>query len=221
MAVSQNGYPANNISLTHVKKIPGTTRELRVRKGPAGDLLIWVAAQFHKRVEKIDGGQLDDWGYAERPIRGSQVLSNHASGTAIDLNAPKHPLGVSGTFSAAQVREIHKILREAQGCVRWGGDYIGRKDEMHFEIVASEAACRKALQKVEKTTPDWWETVDDKKFVSLVRKAMTEGFQIKKLTDGKKTDLRVLVQWIHKHVTDIKGRMDSVEARLKKLEGDA
>jgi HK97 family phage portal protein len=35
----------------------------------------------------------DDWGYAERPIRGSTVVSNHASGTAIDLNATCWTLG--------------------------------------------------------------------------------------------------------------------------------
>lgn len=148
MPVSQNGYPANDVNLTSVRRIPGTERDIRVRKGPAGDLLLWVAGQFDARVENIDGGQLDDWGYAEREIRGGVELSNHASGTAIDLNAPRHPLGASGTFSRAQVKAIHRILSQAGYCVRWGGDYRGRKDEMHFEVNASEAACRKALARV-------------------------------------------------------------------------
>src|SRR5690606_40973897 len=83
---SQNGYTANDVNLTKVYDIPGTRRQIRLRKGPAGELLVWVASQFDKRVEDIDAGQLDDWGYAERPIRGGTELSNHASGTAIDLN---------------------------------------------------------------------------------------------------------------------------------------
>ncbi len=62
------------------------------------------------------------------------VLSNHSSGTAIDLNAPRHPLGTSGTFSATQRSHIRSILNSCNGVVRWGGDYSGRKDEMHFEI---------------------------------------------------------------------------------------
>jgi peptidoglycan hydrolase-like protein with peptidoglycan-binding domain len=38
------------------------------------------------------------------------------------------------------VRTIHAILDEVGGVVRWGGDYVGRKDEMHFEIVGNAAA---------------------------------------------------------------------------------
>lgn len=146
--VSQNGYPANNRELVSSRLIPGTSRKVTVRNGPAGDLLLWVAGEFDRQVEDIDAGQLDDWGYAERQIIGGAELSNHASGTAIDLNAPKHPLGVANTFSVKQRAAIHAILARAQGCVRWGGDYSGRVDEMHFEIVKNEAACRTALAAV-------------------------------------------------------------------------
>jgi len=73
-------------------------------------------------------------GHAYREISGSTTLSNHASGTAIDLNAPRHPLGASGTFSSTQVSRIRSILTYCDGVVRWGGDYATRKDEMHFEI---------------------------------------------------------------------------------------
>jgi len=147
MAVSQNGYSANDINATSTRQIPGTSRKVRVRKGPAGDLLLWVAAQFDARVEDIDPGQLDDWGYAERPIRGGTQLSNHSSGTAIDLNATRHPLGTPplASFSATQVATIRAIIRATNGCVRWGGDYSGRTDPMHFEIVASESRCADVL----------------------------------------------------------------------------
>ena len=66
-------------------------------------------------------------------------LSNHAGGYALDLNAPSHGLGAVGTFSPAQVRAIRSVLAEVNGVVRWGGDYTGRKDEMHVEIVGTPA----------------------------------------------------------------------------------
>lgn len=153
MPTSQNGYPANNPSLVSSRLVPGTTRKLTVRKGPAGDLLLWVAAQFDEFVEDIEQGILDDWGYAERPIRGSTTtLSNHASGTAIDLNATAHPLGTDPhrNFSQQEIDRIHAILAKTDGCVRWGGDYTGRQDGMHFEINngVSEARCAAVLKKL-------------------------------------------------------------------------
>lgn len=146
MATSQNGYTANDPSLTQSWKIPGTARAVRLRKGSPGNLLVLWAAWFDKNVEDIEAGQLDDWGYAERPIRGSTTtLSNHASGTAIDLNSTKHPLAAVGTFTAAQASKIRSQLKAYGGCIRWGGDYAGRKDEMHFEIVKDVATCNKVL----------------------------------------------------------------------------
>jgi hypothetical protein len=96
-------------------------------------------------VEPIDSGQLDDWGYALRRISGSNSWSNHASGTALDLNALKHPQGRRGTFTPRQERLIRRWLFDHDSCVRWGGDYRTRADEMHFEVVKDIWACRQAL----------------------------------------------------------------------------
>jgi hypothetical protein len=173
MPTSQNGYPANNPALVSSRFVPGTTRKLTVRKGPAGDLLLWVAAQFDKLVEDIEQGILDDWGYAERPIRGSATeLSNHASGTAIDLNATSHPLATDPprNFSRAEIEAIHGIIGRTQGCVRWGGDYTGRKDGMHFEIVRNESACANVLKSLT-TSSDWIDMASKEE----VRDAVHEG----------------------------------------------
>jgi hypothetical protein len=121
-----------------------------LEKGNAGYLLTHFAAWFDKNIEDIEAGQLDDWGYAERPIRGGTDLSNHASGTAIDLNALKHPLGAVNTFSVAQRNSIRAKLKEYEGAIRWGGDYTGRKDEMHFEINASRAVVDRVAAKLQK-----------------------------------------------------------------------
>lgn len=157
MATSQNGYRANDRTLVSSRLVPGTTRKMTVRNGPAGDLLLWVAAQFDKLVEDIEQGVLDDWGYAERTIRGdSTTLSNHASGTAIDLNATAHPLGTAPTanYSKDEIANIRAIVALTEGCVRWGGDYTGRKDGMHFEINdgVTEARCAQVLAKLTKST---------------------------------------------------------------------
>lgn len=139
MRSSQNGWPASKdpeeIQIVS-KRVPGTGLKLRVA-APVAPLLIAFARDFHKEIERINEGQLDDWGYAYRDIRGASTLSNHASGTAIDLNATQHPLGAENTFTDEQARTIRRLCRKYG--LRWGGDYRNRKDEMHFEIAMNAA----------------------------------------------------------------------------------
>jgi len=135
MVNSQNGWAVD--PPRRLRTVPGSTVQIVVADGPAGDVLMYLASQFDKRVEDIDPGIHDDWGYANRTVRGSTSISNHASATAIDLNATQHPLGAVGTFTANQREAIRQILVECGGVVRWGGNYSGRKDEMHFEIVGT------------------------------------------------------------------------------------
>ena len=145
MESSYNGYPASkdpaeiNIKSYLVK---GTDRKLRCASS-VGPLLAAFAAEFHELIEPIDEGTFDDWGYAYRMVRGNATkLSCHSSGTAIDLNATKHALGKIGTFPAEKVPMIRALAKKYG--LKWGGDYVNRKDEMHFEIEVS-AAKAKAL----------------------------------------------------------------------------
>jgi hypothetical protein len=113
----------------------------------AAPLLVAFAEDFHELIEPIDGGALDDWGYCYREVR--QVpgkLSNHASGSAIDLNASRHPLGKAGTFPAEKVPMIQALAKK-YGLV-WGGDYKNRKDEMHFEIAQNPIKTAKLIEKL-------------------------------------------------------------------------
>lgn len=149
MPTSQNGYSANDRSLIASFVVPGTSRKLALRKGDCAVVLLDFAAWFHREIEPIDTGSLDDWGYAERMVRGSSTtLSNHASGTGMDLNAPRHPLGRVGTFTAAQTAKIRAKLKEYGGVIRWGGDYVNRKDEMHFEINKGIAAVKAVADRI-------------------------------------------------------------------------
>jgi peptidoglycan hydrolase-like protein with peptidoglycan-binding domain len=156
---SQNGYTANDRSVIRSATIAGTDVKVAVRTGPAGDLLLYAAARWHREVEPLRApdGVLDCWGYAERLIRGSSTeLSNHASGTALDLRARAHPLGTptARTYTAAQIAAAHRIIDDCQGALRWGGDYANparggvagaRVDSMHVEANAPEARCAQVL----------------------------------------------------------------------------
>lgn len=150
MPVSQNGWPLQPARSS--RRVPGTNVSFTVADGPAGDVLMYVAAQFHLRVERLDEA-VDDWGYASRPIAGTTVPSNHASATAIDLNALRHVQHNRGTFTAAQVAEIRKILSEVSYVVNWGGDWnSGSLDEMHFEISGSPSSVAAAAQRISGTS---------------------------------------------------------------------
>jgi hypothetical protein len=131
---SQNGWVANDRSRIKVWTIPGTTIRLSLEKNDGGFVLTHFLEWFAKVIEPIDLGRPDDWGYAERNIVGGKDVSNHASGTAFDVNSLKHPLGAINTFDPRQRAMIRNKLLYYDGCIRWGGDYNTRKDDMHFEI---------------------------------------------------------------------------------------
>lgn len=149
MAVSQNGWRANDRSLIKYWRAGRNQVLLSSRKGDVQTVMAYVANRFDAEVHTLvqKNGQ---WGYAERPIRGSRTTSNHASGTAIDLDAALHPLGTqpSANFGKEQLTAIRRIVNACNGVVRWGGDYHGRKDGMHFEINAGTAAVAALAKKI-------------------------------------------------------------------------
>lgn len=86
----------------------------------------------------------DDWGFAARPTRGYEdewaathnfrYWSNHGWGLALDLDATDHPLNRRGTGIPSWVVDVaHKWG------LSWGGDYVTRPDEMHWEFLGTPA----------------------------------------------------------------------------------
>lgn len=70
--------------------------------------------------------------YNKRKIRGSDTKwSNHAYGAAIDINAEENGFNVAGNIPLPMIAAF-----KSEGA-RWGGDYKGRKDPMHFEFCDS------------------------------------------------------------------------------------
>lgn len=128
---SYNGWPANSdkaaIGVVSSEWFPGGAKA-----GDVTTVLAYVAREFNARVEPLTAGW--GWGYTYKAnVNNPSQLSCHASGTALDLNAPDHPNGSSGTFTDAQRGQIYAILDEVQGAVSWLEGY----DEMHFEIQVS------------------------------------------------------------------------------------
>lgn len=126
------GSPASAIGVANYS-VPGTSVVLPVKSGDVATVLMYVAGRFNGEVEPLRAGQC--WGYSYRKnVNNPSVWSNHASGTAIDLNAVLHPNGAKGTFTGSQVASIRSILSFCGDVIYWGGDYRGTTDEMHFEI---------------------------------------------------------------------------------------
>lgn len=136
------GVNANAVARKTAKKFPGG-----VKSGDVEFLLMYLAGEIHRRVEPLGTGC---WGYAYRQNRNANNLSCHASGTAIDVNAPAHPNGKRGTWSAKKKTEVREILAECGGVIRWGEDFGGTVDGMHFEIHGDAAAVKKAADALRK-----------------------------------------------------------------------
>lgn len=129
------GTPGSTIGI-RTFPIAGTNVRLELVGGDAGTILAYVARRFNTEVEGLDRYQCGGYEY-RRNVNNPSVWSNHASGTAMDLNWSRHPNGARGTFSSGQVGAIRNILAACNGTVYWGGDYRGTTDEMHFEINVS------------------------------------------------------------------------------------
>jgi D-alanyl-D-alanine carboxypeptidase len=149
MSVSYNGWSASpslalrDCTVAGVSAVPGVRDNDDVYV-----VLHYVMEQWHERVEALVPGWC--WGFNFRPTTNDNSLSCHASGTAIDLNAPRHPFGVSpyANLNQQQIDTIHEIIADLP--IVWGGDYrdADNKDAMHFEIMGSAAAVAAAADRI-------------------------------------------------------------------------
>jgi hypothetical protein len=92
---------------------------------------IWEACG--KDQAKVEATGLSEYGgsFNYRLIRGSSAISNHSFAIAIDLAPTGNALGVT----KGKMPRFAVDAFKAQGA-KWGGDYAGRKDWMHFEFVS-------------------------------------------------------------------------------------
>ena len=86
------------------------------------------------RVRHGRGSLTSAGGYHKRKISGTDRWSNHSWGGAGDFNAPANPYSRNGVTDFP-VDETRRIARDLG--FRWGWDYTGKKDAMHFEYLGS------------------------------------------------------------------------------------
>jgi hypothetical protein len=132
MSASQNGWRVLTRDQCADVAVPGGVLPVHPALAP---IFLDLATRFHETVEPLVWPGC--WGWANRPIKGSTTTSNHASGTAIDLNAPAHPQGVAAgkTFTRAQVAAVSALLSRYHGLIVWGGTWsLPSTDGMHFEL---------------------------------------------------------------------------------------
>lgn len=210
---SQNGWPANDPTLVSKQRVNGTDCYLTVRKDAPGLLLLEVAEAYNREVEPLSltRGAPDDWSYSERPIRGGWELSNHASGTAVDFNATLHPLGYDprASFSTKQIFAIDTILVVCKGVVRWGGNYTGRKDGMHWEINDRQTvtSCERALTAMQRYNGG------DQLSAQFEADARMRWPKEDTLEHDLRTDLhykQVQIDELVKYVHDVDGKLDRI-----------
>jgi hypothetical protein len=93
----------------------------------------WEDVERHRLLDRVLSW---DGSFVPRLVRGSTSRpSNHAFGTAFDINARWNGLGVTPPPAGVKgsVRELVPIF-EKYGFF-WGGNYRHRPDGMHFEVV--------------------------------------------------------------------------------------
>lgn len=145
---SQNGWPVVDKAACDQGPYQGIRFPNGILAGDVAVIARWQLRRYVTDVEPLHGGQC--WGWYVKKIEGTSTISNHASATAWDCNAQLHPMGLPArhSMSAAQVTACRAIVRDAGGVLRWGGDYTGRPDPMHWEINADQVAAHRLATKI-------------------------------------------------------------------------
>lgn len=138
------GWP--NAQESKMLTVSGGGVKVRVRRevGPLVQVLLDVTVSLGYPL-KVGAC----WGFANRPIRGTQTASNHSWGLAVDLNSEDNPMG-STLITNIPPGVVHAW--EACGFY-WGGRYLNRPDAMHMEYVRRPADVLADLARAEHLLP--------------------------------------------------------------------
>jgi hypothetical protein len=106
-----------------VKRVPGTTVQLRMRKEVL-PLFLALVADYHKEVAKLRPKETGAFNPRKSALS-PNVWSDHASGTAVDVNwGHEGAVGLNGgmkTMTNKQIRACANI-KDRYEIVIWGGD---------------------------------------------------------------------------------------------------
>jgi hypothetical protein len=137
-----DGWERDNIVKIEIPQLKGVSnapqnRNVRFHAKVADQ----AAALFKAWQEEGLVAHVLTWGgaYVSRYVRGSrQTLSNHAFGSAFDINVSWNRLGIRPALKGQEgsVRELVSLAN--QHGFYWGGHYRSRPDGMHFEFPADQ-----------------------------------------------------------------------------------
>jgi hypothetical protein len=141
------GWPADRSGDMVVVNVDGADFPGGIHRKLAPLFTLLLEESVRRDYIKLHDGQC--WGYANRPIKNSDgtltdTPSNHSWGIAGDLNAPSNCFGCS----SHTIPPAMGSLWEDFG-FRWGGNYSGTKDWMHFEFMESPADAERYLERAE------------------------------------------------------------------------
>ena len=142
MAISLNGWTAIRFRADprlRTIKIPGTKRTVTVSRS-AAPLFAAFLADWERLMParlKLDTGPVDGWNY--RPSRLEKGLSDHASGTAVDVRYDVLKPDGKAHMTAAEKKILDGVLAQyvtADGhrVLANGAWWAKVKDEMHTEL---------------------------------------------------------------------------------------
>lgn len=118
-----------NVPLLYIDTAP-------IRRGDAATILGAWMAWYDRNVEEIVSPV---WGWS---ATNDVETSNHLSGTALDINAPRYPWGTR-VMPADRIAKVRRGLGLFEGTVFWGADW-SRADEMHYQMGFQEGDARNA-----------------------------------------------------------------------------
>lgn len=130
--ITENGWRQITSDMLDRGFIPGSSKvRLETRAGDVTTILKAWVAWFDRNVEDVEYNYepRDEWGWS---ATNSVWNSNHLSGTAVDINATKYPMGYY-RMEGWKVDKVREGLRLFEGTVFWGRSWT-TPDEMHFQI---------------------------------------------------------------------------------------
>ncbi len=132
------GWPADRSTQMVWVRAPISGGKWQVHREVAR-ILAYIISEAESRGYLFDYGPKDiddDWGYSNRPIRGTRTPSNHSWGLAVDIDAQKYPQG-----QRKKVPPSWLIALFGQWKWEWGGGW-SYSDAMHFEFVGTPSDAR-------------------------------------------------------------------------------
>lgn len=132
------GWPQNNSAKMRTVRAFRSGVALSVHREIA-PIVEFVLNEVERRGYLYDHGPKDvndDWGYANRPIAGTSIPSNHSWGLAVDLDAQEYPQGQRKRRPPQWVDDIWRKYGFQNGV------YWANPDPMHYEFMGTPSDAR-------------------------------------------------------------------------------